>query len=187
MPEFEPAFDAQTRAPVETSDVALQVEAASVPEVLAEGQGGLLDVKIGPFFCEDRMIYLTYAKPVGDGMSATAAGSGARRSDAQGPRSERRLRETEKGPLPPRAAPYRSDRSRNRFPALILTFVSLVNKVDLHLRRSATTSAISRRFSVRMVQPAACPMPIWVDACNVRDRKSGLLGGRGMRPTDPLK
>ncbi|MEO1017300.1 MAG: PQQ-dependent sugar dehydrogenase [Pseudomonadota bacterium] len=39
-------------------------------------QGGLLDVKIGPSFAEDRMIYLTYAKPLPNDMSATAAARG---------------------------------------------------------------------------------------------------------------
>jgi glucose/arabinose dehydrogenase len=39
-------------------------------------QGGLLDVKLGPRFAEDRMVYLTYAKPLGDGLSATAAARG---------------------------------------------------------------------------------------------------------------
>ena len=118
VPEFEPTFDAQTRAPVVTSDVALEVEEfagglthpwaieelpgengflvtersgalrhvtedgvvsdpiAGVPEVHAVEQGGLLDVELGPNFEQDRMIYLTYAKPLGDGMSATAAGRG---------------------------------------------------------------------------------------------------------------
>ncbi len=39
-------------------------------------QGGLLDVKLGPTFAEDRMVYLTYAKPLPDEMSATAAARG---------------------------------------------------------------------------------------------------------------
>ncbi|RBI82582.1 PQQ-dependent sugar dehydrogenase [Rhodosalinus halophilus] len=39
-------------------------------------QAGLLDVKLGPDFAETRMVYLTYAKPVGDGLSATAAARG---------------------------------------------------------------------------------------------------------------
>jgi glucose/arabinose dehydrogenase len=48
---------------------------AGVPEVWAEEQGGLLDVAIGPDFAEDRLVFLTYAKPV-DGGSATAAARG---------------------------------------------------------------------------------------------------------------
>lgn len=49
---------------------------AGLPEVLAERQGGLLDVAAGPGFAEDRMVYWTYAKPTGDGASATAAARG---------------------------------------------------------------------------------------------------------------
>ncbi len=45
---------------------------AGIPEVLASGQGGLLDVALADDFAETRTIYLTYAKPV-DGGSATAA------------------------------------------------------------------------------------------------------------------
>jgi glucose/arabinose dehydrogenase len=48
---------------------------AGLPEVAARGQGGLLDVAVGPDFAEDRMIYWTYAKPV-EGGSATAAARG---------------------------------------------------------------------------------------------------------------
>jgi len=39
-------------------------------------QAGLLDVKLGPDFAEDRMVYLTYSKPVEDDMSVTAAARG---------------------------------------------------------------------------------------------------------------
>jgi aldose sugar dehydrogenase len=49
---------------------------SGLPEVLAQKQGGLLDVAVGPGFAEDRLIYWTYAKPMGDGMSATAAARG---------------------------------------------------------------------------------------------------------------
>jgi len=34
---------------------------AGVPEVLAAGQGGLLDVSVHPRFAENRLVYLTYA------------------------------------------------------------------------------------------------------------------------------
>ena len=46
---------------------------AGVPEVLAEEQGGLLDVSLAPDFAESRLIFLTYAKPMMDDLSATAA------------------------------------------------------------------------------------------------------------------
>ncbi|NNK64021.1 MAG: PQQ-dependent sugar dehydrogenase [Gemmatimonadetes bacterium] len=42
---------------------------AGVPEVLAEGQGGLLDVVTHPDFATNRMLYLSYSKPVGDGAT----------------------------------------------------------------------------------------------------------------------
>lgn len=62
-------------------DGALSAPLEGVPEVYHEGQGGLLDVALGPNFAEDRMVYLTYSKPMGsDGaggqLSATAAARG---------------------------------------------------------------------------------------------------------------
>jgi len=48
-----------------------------VPEVWAEGQGGLLDVLLSPTFKQDRMVYLSYAEGGGDGGTAgTAVGRG---------------------------------------------------------------------------------------------------------------
>ncbi|KIN71645.1 PQQ-dependent sugar dehydrogenase [Sulfitobacter guttiformis] len=44
-----------------------------VPQVLAERQGGLLDVALSEDFATSRVIFLTYAKPLENGMSATAA------------------------------------------------------------------------------------------------------------------
>ena len=44
-----------------------------VPEVLVEGQGGLFDVVLHPDFESNRLVYLTYAKPIGDGSEATTA------------------------------------------------------------------------------------------------------------------
>ena len=44
-----------------------------VPEVLAEGQGGLLSVVPHPDFASNRLLYLSYSKPIGDGSSATTA------------------------------------------------------------------------------------------------------------------
>ena len=97
VPEFEPAFAEQTRAPASDSGITPAVETfagplehpwgidvlpdggylvtegpgrmrvisedgelseplAGVPEVLAEEQGGLLDVRVGPDFAQDRLI-----------------------------------------------------------------------------------------------------------------------------------
>ena len=46
---------------------------AGVPQVYARGQGGLLDVALAPDFATSGWLYLTYAKPLGGGFSATAA------------------------------------------------------------------------------------------------------------------
>ena len=123
VPEFEPAFPNQTRAPAMSSDVELEVATvagglvhpwgiavlpdeagylvterpgrlrhvrpdgtlsdpiAGVPEVLNQEQGGLLDVELGPNFQQDRQVWLTYAKPLGNGMSATAAARGTLSED----------------------------------------------------------------------------------------------------------
>jgi glucose/arabinose dehydrogenase len=44
-----------------------------VPKVLAEGQGGLLDVVLHPGFASNRLIYLSFSKPIGNGTEATTA------------------------------------------------------------------------------------------------------------------
>ena len=44
-----------------------------VPAVLARGQGGLLEVAPHPDFATNRLIYLTFSKPIGDGERATTA------------------------------------------------------------------------------------------------------------------
>jgi len=49
---------------------------AGVPEVAAQGQGGLLDVALSPSFAEDRMVYLSYAEAGEDGRLGTAVGRG---------------------------------------------------------------------------------------------------------------
>jgi glucose/arabinose dehydrogenase len=40
-----------------------------VPEVFARGQGGLLDVVLHPDFESNRLLYITYSKPVGEGST----------------------------------------------------------------------------------------------------------------------
>lgn len=117
VPEFQPAFPEQTRAPAMDSKITLERQTlasglehpwglallpdgsmlvterpgrmrivapdgtlsapiAGLPAVLAKGQGGLLDVAVSPGFAEDRTVFWTYAKPMGDGRSATAAARG---------------------------------------------------------------------------------------------------------------
>jgi aldose sugar dehydrogenase len=44
---------------------------SGVPEVAAEGQGGLLDVALAPDFAQSRMIYLSYAEPGAGGTAGT--------------------------------------------------------------------------------------------------------------------
>ena len=46
-----------------------------VPEVFAEGQGGLLDVKLDPDFASNSLVYLSYAER-GDGGAGTAVARG---------------------------------------------------------------------------------------------------------------
>lgn len=57
-------------------DGAVSQPLSGVPAVVARGQGGLLDVAIGPDFSTERWVYLTYAKPLGWGRSVTAAARG---------------------------------------------------------------------------------------------------------------
>jgi glucose/arabinose dehydrogenase len=46
-----------------------------VPEVRAGGQGGLLDVTLGPTFAQDRLVYLSFSEP-GSGGAGTAVARG---------------------------------------------------------------------------------------------------------------
>jgi glucose/arabinose dehydrogenase len=46
-----------------------------VPQVFAEGQGGLLDVALDPAFTSNRLVYLSYAEP-GEGVAGTAVARG---------------------------------------------------------------------------------------------------------------
>lgn len=54
---------------------------SGVPQVLAQRQGGLLDVALAEDFAESRVIFLTYAKPMSGSMSATAAARGVLSAD----------------------------------------------------------------------------------------------------------
>ena len=46
---------------------------SGVPEVWAQGQGGLLDVVLAPDFASSRRVYFSYAEPGPDGSAGTAA------------------------------------------------------------------------------------------------------------------
>jgi glucose/arabinose dehydrogenase len=63
------------------ADGAASVPILGVPQVLARGQGGLLDVALATDFASSRFVYLTYAKPMGEGLSATAAARGRLSAD----------------------------------------------------------------------------------------------------------
>lgn len=52
--------------------VLLEDPVAGIPEVFAEGQGGLLDVVPHPDYADNGWIYLSYARPLEDGESTTA-------------------------------------------------------------------------------------------------------------------
>ena len=55
---------------------------ASVPKVVARGQGGLLDVALDPHFAENQLVYLSYAEP-GDGGTAGTAVARAQLRDGR--------------------------------------------------------------------------------------------------------
>jgi glucose/arabinose dehydrogenase len=52
-----------------------------VPPVFAVGQGGLLDVVLHPAFVQNRLVYLTYSKPLGGQESTTALVRGRLEND----------------------------------------------------------------------------------------------------------
>ena len=52
---------------------AARKEIAGVPRVFASGQGGLLEVALHPKFAENRVLYLSYAEPGGDGAGTALA------------------------------------------------------------------------------------------------------------------
>jgi glucose/arabinose dehydrogenase len=47
-----------------------------VPQVRTDGNGGLMDVVLHPRFADNRLVYLTYTKPVGNGRGAPALARG---------------------------------------------------------------------------------------------------------------
>ena len=57
---------------------------SGVPAVVARGQCGLFDVLPHPDFADNQRLYLSYAKPCGDGGGTTAVGYGTYRDGALG-------------------------------------------------------------------------------------------------------
>lgn len=64
------------RMRIVSADGKLSDPLSGVPAVVAQKQGGLLDVALSPGFASDRLVYFAYSKPVGDGLSATAVAHG---------------------------------------------------------------------------------------------------------------
>ncbi|QWP74884.1 PQQ-dependent sugar dehydrogenase [Lysobacter sp. K5869] len=65
-----------------SADGAVSAPLKNVPEVWAQGQGGLLDVVLAPDFASSRRIYLSYAEPGADGSAGTAVASATLGADA---------------------------------------------------------------------------------------------------------
>ena len=63
------------RLRIVSRDGQVQPPLTGVPDVLAQGQGGLLDVALSPTFAQDRLVYLSYAEP-GSGGASTAVARG---------------------------------------------------------------------------------------------------------------
>ena len=53
-----------------------------VPKVVAEGQGGLLDVALDPHFAENSLVYLSYSEPGDAGKAGTAVARGKLGTDS---------------------------------------------------------------------------------------------------------
>ncbi|QQP97643.1 PQQ-dependent sugar dehydrogenase [Lysobacter enzymogenes] len=64
------------------ADGAISAPLKNVPEVWAQGQGGLLDVVLAPDFAGSRRIYLSYAEPGPDGSAGTAVATATLGDDA---------------------------------------------------------------------------------------------------------
>lgn len=54
---------------------------AGLPEVDARGQGGLLDVAVGPDFARTRQVWLSFSQPLAGGETATAVATGILSAD----------------------------------------------------------------------------------------------------------
>ncbi len=61
------------RLRVITRDGSISAPVQGLPDVFAQGQGGLLDVVLGPSFASDRLIYWSYSEPRDDGNGTSVA------------------------------------------------------------------------------------------------------------------
>ncbi|MEI2430366.1 PQQ-dependent sugar dehydrogenase [Lysobacter yananisis] len=64
------------------ADGAISAPLKNVPEVWAQGQGGLLDVVLAPDFASSQRIYLSYAEPGPDDSAGTAVATATLGADA---------------------------------------------------------------------------------------------------------
>ena len=64
------------RLRIVAKDGSLGEPISGVPEVAAQGQGGLLDVALAPDYIESGTIFLSFSEPRGNGASATAVARG---------------------------------------------------------------------------------------------------------------
>jgi aldose sugar dehydrogenase len=69
------------RLHIVTKDGTISEPLKGVPEVFAEGQGGLFDVKLDPNFATNRLVYIAYSEP-GDGGAGTAVARGKLGTDS---------------------------------------------------------------------------------------------------------
>lgn len=69
------------RLRVITRDGRISAPVRGLPDVFAQGQGGLLDVVLGPSFAADRLIYWSYAEPR-EGGNGTSVARGRLSDDA---------------------------------------------------------------------------------------------------------
>ena len=60
----------------------LSAPISGVPQVWANGQGGLLDVALAPDFAQSRRVWLSYAESDASGKAGTAVGYGQLSQDA---------------------------------------------------------------------------------------------------------
>ncbi len=61
------------RLRIMSSNGALSEPLAGVPQVFARNQGGLLDVNLDPDFATNKVVWLSYAEPGGEGASTALA------------------------------------------------------------------------------------------------------------------
>jgi glucose/arabinose dehydrogenase len=71
------------RLRIVTREGQISAPVAGLPPVEARGQGGLLDVVLGPGFANDRLIYWSYAEPRGGGENGTSVARGRLSDDAR--------------------------------------------------------------------------------------------------------